>query len=427
MPGGAADGAGMTLREWQQLTPDRAARELHRRAEGLLAPAQRTAAIAALLPEAELADAFARANRSGPLGGVPCLVKDLFDVAGLETLAGSTFLARVRPAPSQDSALVTALRSAGAVVAGKTHLHEFAYGITGENPHYGDCEHPRFPGRTSGGSSSGSAVAVAAGIVPLAFGTDTGGSIRVPAAFCGLYGLRLRAGGPYIRDAFPLARSFDSAGWFANTAADLLTSLRALVPTGEDRHSPVGCYFEPPGVDPDVAVACRAAAQRFAAPAGSLLMHTLLEGFRGSLDAYHRIVASEAWSVHSGWADRFRTEYDPTVWGRLESGRNLSARAVGEAEVVVAATRLLWAKFFSGHDFLVLPATPFGALTKPECTPENRNRLLALTAPASLGGCSVLTIPVSLPSGLTSGLQIVAHDSRGPVFPWILEQCTGGV
>ena len=116
-------------------------------------------------------------------------------------------------------------------MAGKdADLFEFAWGLTGENAHFGDCEHPRFPGRTSGGSSSGSAEAVAAEIVPLAIGTDTGGSIRVPAAFCGIFGYRGVPGEPWITDAVQLAPSFDTAGWFTRSGADMMRQLiEALV------------------------------------------------------------------------------------------------------------------------------------------------------------------------------------------------------
>src|ERR1019366_9194510 len=113
-------------------------------------------------------------------------------------------------------------------LAGKSQMVEFASGLTGENPHYGDCPHPRFPERLSGGSSSGSAALVAAGVVPFAIGTDTGGCIRVPAAWCGLYGFRQSPGEELIRDAFPLSPTMDTAGWFTAHAADMLTVWRAI-------------------------------------------------------------------------------------------------------------------------------------------------------------------------------------------------------
>lgn len=414
--------ARMTFREWQQLSPAAAAHEVHRRVRQSLSAAQQRAAIVSLQPEATLAEAFSRAERATPLGGVPCFLKDLFDVAGQPTLAGSTFFPEVRPPPAADSALVGVLRNAGAVLAGKTQLHEFAYGITGENPHSGDCEHPRFPGRTSGGSSSGSAAIVAAGIAPFAIGTDTGGSVRVPAAFCGLFGFRLVPRDPFISDAVPLAPSFDTAGWFTATAPDMLTVLRALTGAGESASPPCGCYLELPGLDPDVAAACREASARFAPPADAATATEVLHGFAPALETYNRIVAAEAWTFHAPWFDRYRSSYDPAVAQRLERGRTQPSADLAQARADAAALRSLWAAYFSRFDFLILPASPFGAPTKSECILENRNRILALATPASIGGLPVLTVPVLLPSGLTTGLQIVAQAPQSSVFDWVLKR-----
>ena len=227
----------MTFADWQSLSPEAAARLVHQRVAAL-PTAQQRAALAWLAPEARLAAEL----RSGtgvppvgsprlPLAGLPFAAKDLFDAAGLPTFAGSNFLpevrechvaspdfpARVSPA---DGAFIRDVRSAGAALAAKAHMHEFAYGITGENPHYGDCEVPGHPGRTTGGSSSGSALLVKAGVAPFALGTDTGGSIRVPSAFCGLYGFRLTPRHPWIADGYPLAESLDTPGFFTANAAD---------------------------------------------------------------------------------------------------------------------------------------------------------------------------------------------------------------
>lgn len=411
----------MTFRDWQHLSPTDAARELHRRVRTALPPAQQRAALASLPDEAALAHRFATADRSAPLGGIPFFLKDLFDVAGEPTFAGSTFLPEVRPTPARNSALVDTLHRAGAVLAGKTHLHEFAYGITGENPHYGDCEHPRFPGRTTGGSSSGSAAAVAAGVVPLAIGTDTGGSIRVPAAFCGLHGFRLTPRDRFIADAFPLAPSFDTAGWFTAHATDLLTTIAALVGLATPPTSaPRGCYLESPGLDADVALACRAAVERLSPVSDAATIADLQAAFANSVDTYNRIVAAEAWPTHAPWTERFRDRYDPTVRQRLERAAAQSPADLHEARAAAATLRTHWKSYFETYDFLALPATPFGALTKADCTLANRARLLALTAPASIGGFPVLTLPVALPSGLTTGLQIVVSHPNSSVIAWCL-------
>jgi aspartyl-tRNA(Asn)/glutamyl-tRNA(Gln) amidotransferase subunit A len=412
----------MTFRDWQQLSPAEAAREVHHRVQTRLAPGQSRAVFAQLPDEATLAAAFAQSSRSLPLGGVPFVLKDLFPVAGQPMFAGSTFLPEVRPVPAADSALVRALRGAGGVFAGRTHLHEFAYGITGENPHYGDCEHPRFPGRSTGGSSSGSAAAVAAGIVPFAIGSDTGGSIRLPAAFCGLHGFRLAPREPWIADAFPLAPSYDTAGWFTATAADMTTALAALLGLTSDDRTPTGCYLALPGLDPEVAQACAVAAGQFTAPADDTTRAGLLAAFSASVEAYNTVVADEAWIVHRAWAERFSTRYDPGVWQRLSRVHNLTSEQRTAAQHSSALIRQTWADYFRTHDFLVLPASPFAALTKADCTPANRMRILTLTTPVSIGGFPVLTVPVPLPSGLTTGLQLVVPSARSPVIAWALNR-----
>jgi len=411
----------MTFSEWQALSPAAAAREVRRRVETLLPPKQRRPVIAALPDEDALAAGFAAAPPGSPLRGVPYLLKDLFDVAGLPTFAGSTFLPEVRPAAARDGAIVRALREAGAVFAGKTHLFEFAWGLTGENPHYGDCERPGFPGRTSGGSSSGSAAAVAAGIVPLAIGTDTGGSIRAPAAFCGLYGFRGVPRHPWIADAFPLASSFDTAGWFTQTASDLRAALTALGGLERSGRTPRGCVLELPGLDPEVAEAFRIAAARLASPADTATREALLAGFSGAAAHYGVLASSESWKVHSAWADRWRDRYSSALRERLDRARAITPAAFAAAAQGAAALRSCWADYFQAYDFLVLPATPCAALAKAELTPANRIRMLDLTAPASLAGAPVLTMPVPLPSGLTAGLQIIANHSQSPVFDWALQ------
>ena len=413
----------MTFREWQSLSPEAAAREVHRRSDALLSPAQRRAAIESLQSVEQLAARLHAVRGAGPLAGVPFLAKDLFDFAGTPTFAGSTFLPEVRPAGEADGAFARALRTGGAVFAGKTRMHEFAYGITGENPHHGDCEVPEYPGRTTGGSSSGSAAAVAAGIIPFALASDTGGSVRVPAAFCGLHGFRMTPGHPWIADAFALAPTFDTAGWFTREAEDMRTMLDTLVPEATaTARAPGGVYLPMPDLDPEVDKACAAAAAEICPAAGKELTRELLAGFEPALAAYHTIVAVEAWEVHRGWAEAYQARYDPLVWQRLQRHREITSEQLEAARKTVQANREVWAAYFRQHDFLVMPATPAAAPTKAGCTLEMRNRLIRITAPASLGGLPVLTLPVALPAGLSAGLQIVAPRSDSFVFRRVLSR-----
>lgn len=401
--------------------PALAAHEVHRRVRTLSA-GQQQAVVAHLVPETELAAALAGPDPQAPLRGIPYFLKDLFDLAGVKTKAGSRFLAEVRPLPARDAALVQTLTRCGAACAGKTHLHEFAFGLTGENPHYGDCTHPRFPDRTTGGSSSGSAAVVAAGIVPLAIGTDTGGSIRVPAAFCGLFGLRLKPGTAWIKDAFPLSPTSDTPGWFTRTAGDMLAATAALVGLGGMEREPRGVYLAFGELDPEVAEACAAAARRLCEPASPDTTAGLTRAFEPAARTHGVLTALEAARTHAPWLDVRRAEYGPVVWERIDQGRHWTDENLTEVALWHASLRLAWTSYFLAHDFLVLPAAPFPALPGTQLTLENRRRILALNAPASLGGLPVLTLPVPLSSGLTAGLQVVVNHPQSPVIPWALRR-----
>ncbi len=434
---------------WQSLSSTDAAREVHRRAAALPDPLRR-AALAWLRPETELTKALGGGSVSRPtvagLHGVPYLLKDLFDLTGVPTRAGSTFLEKVRPTPPEDSALVRRLSSLGAACAGKTHLVEFASGLTGENPHYGDCPHPRFPDRLSGGSSSGSAALVAAGVTPLSIGTDTGGSVRVPASWCGLHGFRLTPDDAFIRDAFPLAPTLDTAGWFTANATDMLASWQALTvranrpdepslehtKTARPEDSPYpaqqprGCYLNArklvPGMDPAVATACDYAAASLCAHADSATEASLSLSWNHAVETYVTIGMSEAHAVHRDWLAPHRADYDPVIWRRFTDAGSFPVAEIERARARLQEVRSVWQNFFRTYDFLILPAVPCAAPTKAEATPELRRNILTLTAPASLGGLPVLTIPVPLPSGLTAGLQVVLPRADSPAVPWLLNR-----
>jgi amidase/aspartyl-tRNA(Asn)/glutamyl-tRNA(Gln) amidotransferase subunit A len=261
---------------------------------------------------------------------------------------------------------------------------------------------------------------VAAGIVPLAIGTDTGGSIRVPAAFCGLFGYRGVPGSPLIDDAFPLSPSFDTAGWFTRTAADMLTATEALAGLTKMEREPRGCYLDMPGLDADVALACRNASAVLAPAADSATRDELLRVFAPAAEVYGVLAGIEAWKIHKKWADRHRERYGPLLRDRLDRSRAISPAQVAAVESSNTALLAAWKTFFRSHDFLVMAAAPFPALENSNLTAANRLSSLGLTAPASLGGLPALTIPVPLPSGLTAGLQVVFNDPQSPAIPWVL-------
>jgi len=413
---------------WRNFAPATAAREVHTRIAAL-SPALRSAALAWVRPEPELAaELEAAPEPSGksprPLAGIPCLLKDLFDVAGVPTRAGSSFLADVRPTPG-DSTLVRRLRELGAGLVGKTHLVEFAAGLTGENRTFGDCLHPYFPDRLAGGSSSGSAALVAAGVVPFAIGTDTGGSVRVPAAFCGVFGFRGTPQHAFIRDAVPLSPTCDTAGWFTANVADMQTAIKALVGDVDPApRSPRGVFLSArdlfPPVDTELDRACVTAAANFSKPVDHDTRALLLTAWRDTVETYATLVTHEAWQIHRAWLGPYREHYDPGIWQRFTDAGQLPAEKLAHAEESRQQIRRAFAAFFERHDFLVLPCAPVPALTKAQCTPEMRRSILTFTAPASLAGLPCLTVPVRLPSGLTAGLQVIASKENSPTFPWLL-------
>ncbi len=451
----------MTFADWQSLAPEAAARLVHERVAAL-PPAQQRAALAWLAPQDRLAADLAAPSLpqvSGfrsppsaapapqisslspqppcpPLRGIPFAAKDLFDAAGLPTFAGSAFLPEVReghiaspdfpvPVSPADGAFIRDVRAAGGALAGKAHMHEFAYGITGENPHHGDCEIPGHPGRTTGGSSSGSALLVKAGVVPLALGTDTGGSIRVPAAFCGLYGFRMTPRQPWIADGYPLAESLDTPGWFTANASDMRAALDALVPApvpadaGNPKSqilNPKGAFMTLPGLDPAVERAFLAAAARLADPLPASNAADLRALFAPAAELYAILGGAETWRIHAPFYENHRDRYDPNVRARIDRARTLTAAEIARAQANRDAITAAWASLFSEYDYVVLPASPCPAITKAECTVETRSRILSLTVPASMASLPVLALPVPLPDtgGLTTGLQIVVPSIHSP-------------
>ena len=432
----------MTFADWQSLSPEAAARLVHQRVAAL-PPAQQRAALAWLAPEPRLTDELAAAATSqvsglrlqpsaATLRGLPFAAKDLFDAAGLPTFAGSAFLPEVReghvPSPDfaarvspADGAFIRDVRAAGAALAAKAHMHEFAYGITGENPHYGDCEIPGHPGRTTGGSSSGSALLVKAGVVPFALGTDTGGSIRVPSAFCGLYGFRLTPRHPWIADGYPLAESLDTPGFFTTNDADLRTLLDVMVPEKKDsasRSTLRGGYLQLPGLDPAVEQAFRAAAPRLAEPLPPSTAAELLPLFAPAAELYAILGGIETWRIHAPFYDRYRDRYDPNVRLRIDRARTLTAADGARAQANRDAITAAWASLFREYDYIVLPGSPCPAITKTECTLEMRSRILSLTVPASMGSLPALALPVPIPgaSGLTTALQIIVPSIHSPAI-----------
>ncbi|MDQ8182507.1 amidase [Pelagicoccus sp. SDUM812005] len=406
-----------TIREWKELvleSPAAAARFYFQQIETIPRDTQRRV-FAALPSQDELLHSFeeARSHADKPLAGAPYLLKDLYDFPGYPTTASSSFLPEVRPAPSEEAELSQALRSEGAVFAGKTHLNEFAYGLSGENRSFGDCPHPVFPDRLSGGSSSGSAWAVRSGIAPLATGTDTAGSIRVPAAWCGLYGLRFSPNSWSRNGCFPLAPDFDTAGWMTANSEDMQTAIRALVPLqAAAREKPRGLnlFDAIPNLSPQFRSRSMDTIRKLDTETQDDALQAYRKASAENPFSYAVLQSIDAYQVQKDWLDAYRDRYDPVVWQRFDRARHWSEAQIEKASGIEQGIKAFFAACFEAYDFIVLPATQSPAIRAAEHTDAFRNELLAITAPASLARCPVLTVPITLENGETLGLQILYRD-----------------
>jgi aspartyl-tRNA(Asn)/glutamyl-tRNA(Gln) amidotransferase subunit A len=344
----------------------------------------------------------------GPLWGLPVSVKDCFDLAGSPTTCGTRYYRDLNGIATRDSWLVEQLRTAGAVITGKTHLHPLAYGITGENPEFGDCLQPSDSTALTGGSSSGAAASIQEGSAAIAIGTDTGGSIRVPAALCGLAGYRTSLGRGDWRGGTHLAESFDTMGCLFHDLEDapLLASLfgpaPAEPPTRFTQFAVVDDAFYD-DCDPAIVASLHACVRELE----SLdLRATRIDAswWAGSFDLFAPIQASEAARYHAGHFDKI----EPSICKRLEWGASLKPAKIATLRERQQAFNARMDALFAEHQLILLPAAPVTRLPAGADHSHTRPRILRYTTPFSLTGSPVVTIPC-----VAGGMQLAAslnHD-----------------
>jgi AtzE family amidohydrolase len=384
------------------------------------------------LQEARQVDsALAAGDDPGPLAGVPFAVKNLFDIAGVPTLAGSRIRAKAPPA-AEDAAAVRKLRQAGAVLMGALNMDEFAYGFTTENAHYGPTHNPHDLTRVAGGSSGGSAAAVASGMVPLSLGSDTNGSIRVPAAFCGIFGLKPTYGRVSRAGAFLFAASLDHVGPFARTVEDLALTFDVL--QGPDPNDPV-CTTRPaepchPHLQEGlnglrIAIAGDYFTRQIEPDALSVVytiadvlnvkntVH-LPEAARARAAAYV-ITASEGGNQHLDDLHAQAENFDPATRSRFLAGALTPAAWVSFAQRFRTWYREQMRALFETVDVIIAPATPCSAIRIGQKTitldgkeMPARPNLGLFTQPISFIGLPVVTVPVHRPGEMPLGVQLIA-------------------
>ena len=335
--------------------------------------------------------------------GLPISVKDCFDLTGAPTSCGVRFYRDLNGVAERDSWLVEQLRATGAVIVGKTHLHPLAYGITGENPEFGDCLQPGDATALTGGSSSGAVASVLEGSAVAAIGTDTGGSVRVPAALCGLTGYRASHGRGNWRGGAHLAESFDTMGWLFRDLED--ASLIAF-PFGAGLSDRAGSF------------------SRFAAVSNSFLhdcepeivnsFHAFIrelevlglegrtiepEWWADSREIFVQIQAWEAARVHAGHFEHF----EPSIRERLEKGARITPAELSALRKRHSDFRSRMDDLFAANELLLLPSAPVAKLTAREDHSQTRIRLLRYTTPFSLAGVPAVSIPCK-----PGGMQLAA-------------------
>jgi aspartyl-tRNA(Asn)/glutamyl-tRNA(Gln) amidotransferase subunit A len=357
--------------------------------------------------EAVRAEAMPRAQGGpfgdgrSPLWGLPISVKDCFDLEGAPTSCGVEFYRELNGPAAQDSWLVERLRAACAVITGKTHLHPLAYGITGENREFGDCLQPNDPSALTGGSSSGAAASVQEGSAVIAIGTDTGGSIRVPAALCGLVGYRASIERGDWRGGAHLAQSFDTMGCLFSDLADAPIMASLFAPPKEldakkfSRFAVVTATHLD-DCEPDINASLN---QTIHALQTKGLTSTRIDcsWWKDSFSIFAPIQAWEAARIHAGHFENFDTGFRE----RLEWGAGIKNDEIAAFRLRHEAFRARVDELLAEHEILLLPALPVAKLPAGADHSQTRARLLRYTTPFSLAGVPVVTIPFR-----TGGVQL---------------------
>ena len=364
-----------------------------------------------------------RGAATGPLAGLTVVVKDMYDIAGSRTGGGNPdWLAEQKPA-ARNAAVVEQILAAGAIITGKTICDEFFYSVTGINAHYGTPSNLRAPGRLPGGSSSGSAAACGANACDFAIGSDTGGSVRIPASFNGLYGLRPTHGRIDLAGAMAMAPSFDVGGWFAN-APGIFQRVGTVLLRGDRITAPVRHLLLASDAFAQADATVADLGREFLKRAAPILpqaaeMTAAPGGFDTWREAFRIVQAKEVWETFGAFVARAKPKLGPGIGERMQFAAAVTAQQANAARKTVASARAYLRALISPGTVMALPTAP--CIAPPvEISGEEaesfRVRAMRLTCMSGLAGLPQMNLPVGTVSGCPAGLSLIGWPSSDEVL-----------
>jgi amidase len=352
---------------------------------------------------------------AGPLAGATFAVKDIFDIEGTVTGRGNPDWLASHPPAAANAPAVQALLDAGARLVGKTITDELAFSVIGSNAHYGTPTNVAAPGRVPGGSSSGSAAAVGGSVVDLALGSDTGGSVRVPASYNGIYGMRPSHGRISLEGVMPLAPSFDTVGWFARDPALFAAAGRVLLQDDRPGAAPGRVLLASDAfarVEPEALPALQAAVARLEAILGPAEPITVSEeGLDEWYHAFRTLQGAEAWASHGPWIEQAKPKLGPQCAKRMAFAAQIGAAAVAPAKKLRADVARRLDDLLAGGAVMLLPSAAGVAprIDAPPAEMENvRDRVIGITCIAGLGGLPQVSLPLARLEAGPIGLSLIA-------------------
>ena len=381
-------------------------------------------------------EAYLAGVEGGPLSGLTFAAKDIFDVAGHVTGGGNPDWKATHPAAEKNAWIVQTLVDAGATMVGKTHTDELTRGILGENAHYGTPINTKARDRVPGGSSSGSAAAVAGGLVDFALGSDTGGSVRIPASFCGLYGLRPTHGRIPLEGILMQAPSYDTIGWFTRDAATYARVAEAVFKTSIPDSAPSRIVIAQDAfeeADPEVSAVLLPLAEKVAALAGSSTTLGLSpNGLTEWATQQNVLQSKEAWDSVKDWIDEVNPRFSFWVSQRYNLAISLTDAQLREAAILRDSVRARMDEVFADGGFVCLPTAVVAAPLRGLPTSgkvEVQGRLSRLTCIGGTTGRPQLSLPLGEVNGIPVGLSIMGdHGSDEELigFARIVEAALAG-